>query len=121
MDADELDKMCKEFNEFMKKRKENGERIGVMPQILMHEELIDTLVAQGNSLRQIHEYLKDTGQITSHYPYFWKVYKSLKGQEKLAAKPTTKPTPSVQASEELPEVQERRKNRKMQKKQENTD
>ena len=50
MDADELDKMCKEFNEFMKKRKENGERIGVMPQILMHEELIDTLVAQGTEI-----------------------------------------------------------------------
>ncbi len=107
------------FYEYQKSKKVHCAR--VVPQIMKQLDLIDTLVAQGNSLRQIHEYLKDTGQITSHYPYFWKVYKSLKGQEKLAAKPTTKPTPSVQASEELPEVQERRKNRKMQKKQENTD
>ena len=54
MDADELNKKCEEFNEFMKKRKENGERIGVMPQILMHEELIDTLVAQGAIQLQLH-------------------------------------------------------------------
>ena len=66
------------FYEYQKSKKVHCAR--VVPQIMKQLDLIDTLVAQGNSLRQIHEYLKDTGQITSHYPYFWKVYKSLKSK-----------------------------------------
>lgn len=67
------------FYEYQQGKKVHCAR--VVPQIMKQLDLIDTLVAQGNSLRQIHEYLKDTGQITSHYPYFWKVYKSLKNKQ----------------------------------------
>jgi hypothetical protein len=67
------------FYEYQQGKKVHCAR--VVPQIMKQLDLIDTLVAQGNSLRQIHAYLKETGQITSHYPYFWKVYKSLKSKQ----------------------------------------
>ena len=56
------------FYEYQQGKKVHCAR--VVPQIMKQLDLIDTLVAQGNSLRQIHAYLKETGQITSHYGKF---------------------------------------------------
>jgi hypothetical protein len=87
------DKEIEEFNEFLKETKA---RNIFKQQVILKIELVRTLVAKGNSLRQIYNFLSSKGEITCSYAHFTRVYKSLttENQKQPGEKPKQPPKQS---------------------------
>ena len=107
------DKEEEEFKEFLK---ETNARNICKQQVICKIELVKALVARGNSLRQIYNFLNSKGEITFSYAQFTRVYKSLtignnksekanqKQPEKPSAKAETKTVSTVKVFDVSPKT-----------------
>ena len=68
-------------NKFYELQKQNKKRKFVKPQVLQNLELIQRLVKEGNSLKQIHEFLLGENLVKCDYSYFIKVFYSVKNEK----------------------------------------
>lgn len=95
------DKEEEEFKEFLK---ETNARNICKQQVICKIELIKALVAKGNSLRQIYNFLNSKGEITFSYAQFTRVYKSLtignNKSEKVNQKQPEKPSARAEKEKE---------------------
>lgn len=109
--------MDSKVNKFYELQKAKKKRKFVKPQILQNLELIQRLLREGNSLKQIHEFLLGENLINCHYGYFIRKFYELneeKPEDKSLVTDNNKlASQEVPAYEsELPEVKQRREERR---------
>ncbi len=109
--------MDSKVNKFYELQKAKKKRKFVKPQILQNLELIQRLLREGNSLKQIHEFLLGENLINCHYGYFIRKFYEL-NEEKPEDKSLVTDNNKLASQEvptyesELPEVKQRREERR---------
>lgn len=69
--------LCEEFYEYYKDRGDT-KYASIKPQITQHFDDIDKLIAQGNSIRSVYNFLIEKKIIKCRYDYFRKIYQEIK-------------------------------------------
>jgi DNA-binding transcriptional MerR regulator len=109
--------MDSKVNKFYELQKAKKKRKFVKPQILQNLELIQRLLREGNSLKQIHEFLLGENLINCHYGYFIRKFYEL-NEEKPEDKSLVTDNNKLASQEvptyesELPEVKQRKEERR---------
>ena len=109
--------MDSKVNKFYELQKAKKKRKFVKPQILQNLELIQRLLREGNSLKQIHEFLFGENLINCHYGYFIRKFYEL-NEEKPEDKSLVTDNNKLASQEvptyesELPEVKQRKEERR---------
>ena len=109
--------MDSKVNKFYELQKAKKKRKFVKPQILQNLELIQRLLREGNSLKQIHEFLLGENLINCHYGYFIRKFYEL-NEEKPEDKSLVTDNNKLASQEvptyesELPEVKQSKEERR---------
>ncbi|WP_019002774.1 hypothetical protein [Succinimonas amylolytica] len=109
--------MDSKVNKFYELQKAKKKRKFVKPQIMQNLELIQRLLSEGNSLKQIHEFLLGENLINCHYGYFIRKFYEINEERPEVISTVTENTKSATHKEtayesELPEVKKRREEKR---------
>lgn len=109
--------MDSKVNKFYELQKAKKKRKFVKPQIMQNLELIQRLLREGNSLKQIHEFLLGENLINCHYGYFIRKFYEINEERPEVISTVTENTKSATHEEtayesELPEVKKRREEKR---------